>query len=94
MKDSIVQKKTFSIPTDTLIANEERTNRIYLLSGVCQFQVFVKDVLLLKIMGEITKKGGRGVTGSFDINQLMLIIGLHEVKVWMCPVYGLNVFGG
>lgn len=76
---------------DTTIT-EERTNRIYLRSSSCQFEVFVNDVLLYKEMGQSTKNGG-GINGDFDINQLLLTSGLHEIKVRMYPKYNDPVFG-
>jgi hypothetical protein len=76
----------------TLYQTEQRTNRIYIDNMECQFEIFVDDVLLLKIMGEITKRGG-GINGDYDINQLMLTSGKHEVKVRMYPKHGQAVFG-
>lgn len=83
-------QKIFPIAKNTRTINI-RTNRIYLRSMKCQFEVFVNDVLLFKTMGEITKNGG-GITGSYDINQLMLTSGTHEVKVRMYPMYDLQLF--
>lgn len=68
----------------SITTNEERTNRIYIDNMECQFEIFVDDVLLFKAMGEITKGGG-GISGSYDINQLLLTSGRHEVKVRMYP---------
>ncbi|WP_062054645.1 hypothetical protein [Aquimarina longa] len=85
-----IQEKTFPIPIDTAIT-EERTNRIYINSGQCQYEVFVDDVLLLKLMGPITARRG-GMTGDHDINQLLLTSGTHEIKVRMYPRYGVEVF--
>lgn len=58
----------------------------------CQFEIFVDDVTLFKIMGDVTKDGA-GVTGDYDINQLILTSGKHEVKVRMYPKYGKQLFG-
>jgi len=88
--DTINQKEKFPIVKDSQI-DEERTNRVYISSGQCQFEVFVNDVIVIKVMGEITKSGG-GITGSHDINQLMLTSGSHEIKVRMYPMHGLAVF--
>ncbi len=90
----IINNKTnmeFPIKNDSVIT-EERINRIYLDNMECQFELFVDDVLLFKIMGEVTKNGG-GITGAYDINQLLLKSGKHEVKVRMYPKYGENIFG-
>ena len=84
------QEQTYPIEKNTTVT-EERTNRIYLRSRKCQFEVFVNDVLLLKLMGEITKNGA-GINGSFDINQLMLTSGQHEVEVRLYPQYGQAIF--
>jgi hypothetical protein len=81
----------FPIKKDTTIT-EERTNRIYLRSNDCQFEVFVDDVLLFKIMGEFTKDGA-GINGDYDINQLLLTSGGHEIKVRMYPKYKKTFFG-
>ena len=81
----------YPIKKDT-IKNESRTNRIYLLSMECQFEVFVNDVLLFKLMGDLTNNGA-GVSGGHDINQLMLTSGIHEVKIRMYPKYGQLSFG-
>lgn len=70
---------------------DQRTNRIYLRSSECQFEVFVNDVILFKAFGDITKNGA-GITGAHDINQLMLTSGKHEVKVRMYPKYGMPLF--
>jgi hypothetical protein len=82
--------KEYPIKKDTTIT-EQRTNRIYINSMECQYEIFVDDVLLFKLMGEPTKNGG-GTTGDFDINQLMLTSGTHEVKVRLYPKYGLALF--
>lgn len=84
------QEKIYPIEKSTTVT-EERTNRIYLRSRKCQFEVFVNDVLLLKAMGEITKDGA-GINGDFDINQLMLTSGQHEVEVRLYPQYGQAIF--
>ncbi len=88
--NSTIETKEYPIAKDTTIS-EQRTNRIYLRSSHCQFEVFVNDVILFKVFGEITKNGA-GVTGAHDINQLLLTSGEHEVKVRMYPKYGLTVF--
>ncbi|TRX30902.1 hypothetical protein FNW52_19505 [Flavobacterium sp. ZT3R18] len=107
-KEKIKEKETFwKVRTQTIYKNkntmeypikkdasltEQRTNRIYLRSNHCQFEVFVDDVLLYKMMGESTKNGG-GINGDQDINQLLLTSGTHEIKVRLYPQYGKSVFG-
>jgi hypothetical protein len=81
----------YPLKKDTAVT-EQRTNRIYLRSNNCQFEAFVDDVLLYKEMGESTKKGG-GVSTNFDINQLLLTSGTHEIKIRMYPKYNEPVFG-
>jgi hypothetical protein len=76
---------------DTSIV-EKRINRIYIDNMECQFEVFVDDVLLLKVMGEVTKGGG-GISADNDINQLLLTSGVHEVKVRMYPKLNNPTFG-
>ncbi|TRX30903.1 hypothetical protein FNW52_19510 [Flavobacterium sp. ZT3R18] len=83
--------KEYPLKKDTSLT-EQRTNRIYLRSNNCQFEAFVDDVLLYKKMGESTKKGG-GVSTNFDINQLLLTSGTHEIKIRMYPKYNEPVFG-
>lgn len=94
-RDKIINKNQnimeYPVKNNSVIA-EERTNRIYIDNMECQFEIFVDDVLLFKIMGEVSKNGG-GITGSYDINQLMLSSGNHEVKVRMYPKYGKKIFG-
>ncbi|WP_281991303.1 hypothetical protein [Aquimarina aggregata] len=90
MQNNITQEKIFPIPSDTTIT-EHRTNRIYLRSKNCQYEVFVNDVSLFKLMGPITKGGG-GATGAHDMNQLLLTSGEHEVRVLMYPRHGLQIF--
>jgi hypothetical protein len=86
-------KNTIGYPLkkDTTIT-EQRTNRIYLRSNQCQFEIFIDDVLLFKLMGELTKDG-TGINGDYDINQLLLTSGSHEIKVRMYPEYKKLVFG-
>ncbi|HEX8357745.1 MAG TPA: hypothetical protein VF610_10045, partial [Segetibacter sp.] len=71
---------------------ERRANRIYIDNMECQFEVFIDDVLLLRMMGPITQNGG-GITGAHDINQLLLTSGKHEIKVRMYPKFGKQIFG-
>lgn len=65
---------------------------IEILNMECQFEVFVDDVLLLRIMGEVTQNGG-GITGDYDINQLLLTSGKHEITVRMYPKFNQSIFG-
>lgn len=81
----------YPIKKDSIVS-EQRTNRIYLDNMECQFEVFVDDVLLYKVMGEITQSGG-GISSDNDINQLLLSTGTHELKVRMYPAHGRKVFG-
>jgi len=91
---SIINKNNlymeYPFKKDTAIM-ESRTNKIYLNNWKSQFELFIDDVLLLKVVGEITENGG-GITGGYDINQLILTSGTHEVKLRLYPQYGLNVF--
>lgn len=93
-RNKLITKSTndmeFPIKNDFL-TTEERTNRVYLRSSNCQFEVFVDDVLLFKLMGDVTQNGG-GINGDYDINQLLLSSGKHEVKIRMYPKYGKQVF--
>jgi len=88
-----MEKKSIEFPKkkDTSIT-ERRINRIYIDNMECQFEVFVDDVLLLRIMGPITKSGG-GITGDHDINQLLLTSGEHDIKVMMYPKFEQAFFG-
>jgi len=91
----LINKKSINMEfpqkTDTTIM-ERRINRVYIDNMECQFEVFVDDVLLLRIMGEVTQNGG-GITGDYDINQLLLTSGKHEVIVRMYPKFNQSVFG-
>ncbi|MBE5320498.1 hypothetical protein IM793_15130 [Pedobacter sp. MR2016-19] len=90
----ITMEKTkieFPQKIDTTLT-ERRVNRIYIDNMECQFEVFVDDVLLLRIMGPITQNGG-GISGDHDINQLLLTSGKHEVMVRMYPKFKQTVFG-
>ncbi len=90
-QNKTMQEKIFPIPDTNAETPENRTNRIYINSMQCQYEVFVNDVLLMKLMGPITETGG-GMTGDYDINQLMLTSGTHEVKVRIYPKHGVEVF--
>ncbi|MFK7079580.1 hypothetical protein V3470_14160 [Flavobacterium oreochromis] len=91
---NIEKNKTMKeYPIQSNISTQEKiTNRIYIDNMECQFEIFVDDVLLFKLMGDVTKNGG-GVTGDYDINQLLLTSGKHEVKVIMYPRFGKQLFG-
>ncbi|PQL92360.1 hypothetical protein [Apibacter adventoris] len=52
-------------------------------------EVFIDDVLVYKLIGNSTQQRG---TKSFNINQLLLTSGTHEIKVRMYPKYGLPLF--
>lgn len=80
----------FPEKADSLQTQELRRNRIYLRSGFCQFEAYVNDVLIYRMLGDVTK-GGAGITGAIPINQNLLFSGEHEIKVRIFPMYGDTV---
>ena len=91
LKNNTLQEKIFPTPDRSISIVEQRTNRLYINSMQCQYEVFINDVMLRKFTGPSTKNGS-GVTGDYDINQLMLTSGSHEIKVRIYPRYGLKAF--
>lgn len=96
IRDSLIKNNDNSMeyPIQNNVNNitTDRTNRIYLSSSKCQFEILVDDVSLFNLLGDVTKDGS-GINGSYDINQLLLSSGQHEVKVRMYPPFGVPVFG-
>jgi hypothetical protein len=72
--------------------SEQRANRVHVDNMESQFEIFVDDVLLCKMMGRVTQSGG-GVATSFDLNPILLTAGTHELKIRIYPAFGREVFG-
>ena len=63
------------------------SNRLYLSSSHCQFDLFVNDVPLFRFWGRESESGMGMMTDNF-LNPFILTSGEHEIKVRIYPRFG------
>ncbi|WP_237276253.1 hypothetical protein [Tenacibaculum ovolyticum] len=83
----VFPKKIYSIET-----LEKRRHRVYLRNAFCQFEAYINDVLIYRMIGNTTN-GGAGINGDIPINQYLLFSGVHEIKIRMYPADNKSFFG-